>query len=339
VSAAALEIHDAGLLLVHELEPTRPLTPPSPGYALIDGSRLLTGIEAAFGSRLHPRRVQHRFWCELETAKLKHPLFRDYSSADLAYAHLSQLWRSAPPDTDSVWIAAPGSMTDRQLGLLVGVARACGIPLAGMVDAAVAACAGRVAPPRVLHLDLELHRTVLTEIEVGEQLQRGAVEIEVGVGLISLQDLWMKRIAETFVRRTRFDPFHSAAAEQALHRRLPQWLAMLKHDQSVHMELTARSRTYAIELSRAEVVAFVDEQYGRLAGLVDRVAAGKQATFVLSERAGALPGLAERLGEDTQILTTGAAAGTLRHRGQLAFADEDPLFVTRLSTGPESRDA
>ena len=132
MAAAALEIHDAGLLLVEQSDPPRACTPPSPGYALIDGRRLLTGIEAALGSRLHPRRVQHRFWCDLDTDKLKHPLFRDYSAADLAHAHLTEVWRSAHPGIDAVWIAVPGSMTDRQLGLLISIARASKIPLAGI---------------------------------------------------------------------------------------------------------------------------------------------------------------------------------------------------------------
>lgn len=333
MTAAALEIHDAGLLLVDESDPARPRTPPSPGYAMIDGRRLLTGIEAALAARLQPRCVHHRFWRDLGTARLEHPLFRRYSPADLAHAHLSELWRSARAETDVVWIAAPGTMTDGQLGLLVGIARACGIRVEGMIDAAVAACSEWAHPPRVLHLDLELHRAVVTEIEVGDALVRRRTEIADGAGLISLQDRWMRRVAETFVRKTRFDPFHSAAAEQALDRQLRMWLATPDHEDTVWLEIAARHRKYSVKLERADMIGFVEEQYGRLVDLAGRLAEGEPATLILSDRAAALPGLAERLGGAPQALPVGAAAaGALRHRAQLGHEGGELLFVTRLST-------
>jgi hypothetical protein len=339
VTAAALEIHDAGLLLIDESDPARPRTPPSPGYALIDGQRLLTGIEAALAARLKPRCVQHRFWCDLETVPLKHPLFRNYSAADLAHAHLSELWRSARPGTSSVWIAAPGTMTDRQLGLLVGIARACGVGVDGMVDAAVAGCSERARPPRVLHLDLELHRAVLTEIEVGDELVRRRVAIDDAIGVIPLQDRWMKQVADKFVRKTRFDPFHSAASEQALHRQLRRWLAAPDREDTARLELEARQRKYSIKLDPDEMIGFVEDQYSRLVNPVDRMVEGEPATVMLSDRAAALPGLAGRLGGAPESLPVGAAAaGALRHRSQLGHEGDELLFVTRLSVR-EPRDA
>ena len=306
---------------------------------MIDGGQLRTGIEAALAARLQPRCVQHRFWRDLETVPLKHPLFRDYSPADLAFEHLAELWRSARPGTTSVWIAAPGTMTDRQLGLLVGIVRACGIRVGGMVDAAVAACSERARPPRVLHLDLELHQAVLTEIEGGHSLVRRRVVVDENAGMIPLQDRWMKRVAETFVRKTRFDPFHSAASEQALHRQLRRWLAAPDRDDTAWLELETGQRTYSIELDRAEMMVFDEEHYDRLVNLAGRLAEGEPATLILSDRAAALPGLAERLGGAPETLPVGAAAaGALRHRSQLDHGGEELLFVTGLSIR-EPRDA
>ena len=49
-----------------------------------------------------------------------------------------------------------------QVGLLLGIARRIGIPVAGVVDAAVAACARLAARASVMHLDVQLHQSVLT---------------------------------------------------------------------------------------------------------------------------------------------------------------------------------
>ena len=46
-------------------------------------------------------------------------------------------------------------------------------------------------------------------------------------GLASLTDVFARRIAEHFVRATRFDPFTHAETEQALYDRLPEWLEPL----------------------------------------------------------------------------------------------------------------
>ena len=74
---------------------------------------------------------------------------------------------------DEVLLALPGSYSHDQLGLILGIARACGLPVRGLVDAAVAASATRGATgERRIHLDLELHRAVVTEL--GEQQRPAA---------------------------------------------------------------------------------------------------------------------------------------------------------------------
>ena len=90
------------------------------------------------------------------------------------------------------------------------------MPVAGVVDAAVAACAELPAHATVLHLDIHLHQAVLTQLQGASLLRRSRVEIAPRVGIKALHAAWAHLISEAMVRRTRFDPLHHAASEQQL---------------------------------------------------------------------------------------------------------------------------
>ena len=85
--------------------------------------------------------------------------------------------------------------------------------------------AWKPAPARVLHLDLELHQAILTVLEYagGERsgLKRSRYEIALRHGVLDMQQTLMQFIAETFIRKTRFDPLHDASTEQRLVDQLP----------------------------------------------------------------------------------------------------------------------
>ncbi len=350
MTTLALEIHDAGMVAVDD---SGAVSRPSPGYALLDGDAVITGRAALARAREKPRWVHHRFWHDLDTTPLGKPFPRDLSPADLAHAHLSEVWRSLP-EAGSVLLAIPGSFSSRQLGLILGIARSCGLPIAGLVDAAVAATATAAAaghPGRKLyHLDLHLHRVVLTELEMSappssasEQLATAArrrVQIADGAGWVALLDAWARRVAELFVHATRFDPLHSAASEQALYRHLPEWLEALRDDELIEATLGPEGRRRTIELTRPDLVAAADEVYDSVLELVLSLKrAGERVTLLLARQIADLPGLEPRLEELRDVATVrlpaGAAArGALATRDQIASTADSTAglpFVNRLS--------
>ena len=75
-------------------------------------------------------------------------------------------------------LAVPGFYSSRQLGLLLGIGRSCGVPIAGMVDSAVVSSVGLTEVERALHLDVLLQRVVLTELGQAGSLARQRVESE-----------------------------------------------------------------------------------------------------------------------------------------------------------------
>ena len=340
MTTLAVEINDAGLLTRSEPEIGAARVPPSPGYALIEGDTLLTGSEAAACARLKPRRINNRFWSELDTTPLPRPFPDHISHADLAHAHLAGLWERARSGVREVILAVPGFYTEMQLGLMLGIARACGMPVAGLVDAAVAAAAGSPGE-HLLHLDLQLHRVVLTEMVQGPEIVRQRVEVLRQVGLVPLWDTWARQTSAAFVKQSRFDPGHTAAAEQVLYQRLPGLLEDLCARDETALEMEAGGRPHTARLTRREMVGAVAAEYERIIELVRLLKpAGRRATVLLSHRAACLPGLKEQLAGivDTDVVALpeeAATAATLQRRDAIRSPGEALPFVTRLAGGTD----
>ena len=317
----ALELADAGLLALPEEGEG---AAPSPGLAIIDDETVIVGREAAARARLTPRRLHSRFWLEISTEPLGRPFGRRLRTADLAWSHLDELWRQLGRGVTSVILALPGDRSKAQLGLILGVARSAGLPVDGMVDAAVASVLGHNLTSPVLHLDLELHRTVLTLLEPGPG-QRGVVTND-RVGLSGLRDAWLRMIAGVFLKTTRFDPFHSAASEQDLYDRLPTILHTLRRGPSTAVSLRAENNVFTVDLTRDQIDT-----------LVRSAMAHRPAALLLTARAAGAPGLADRFADLTGLevveLPFAAAAAGAHHAAQRIVAPGPALpFVTDLGS-------
>ena len=189
MSILALDLNGAGVTAVSDREgaAAEETIPASPGYALLDGDRLVTGAEAAQQARLKPRFTHSRFWEEIDTTPLSRPFPKSFSRADLAHAHLEEIWRSLERGATEVLLTVPGWYTDGQLGqlsLILGIAHACDMPVTGIVDSAVATSALGFSGQKLLHLDLHLHRTVATELEQAGGIRRRRVAVSKQVGLV-----------------------------------------------------------------------------------------------------------------------------------------------------------
>jgi FHA domain-containing protein len=338
VAALAIEVNDVALVALRAGS-SHPL-PPSPGLALLDGGRLLVGAGAAEQARLKPRFVHDGYWDHLDTAAAGVPFPDGMRRADLAHAHLVAIAEAAGPRITEAYLAVPGFWSTAALGLLLGVARAAGLPVVGLVDAAVAAGSLGHEGETLLHVDLTRHRSVVTAMaHGGGEVTRTGVTAAEGHGWTAFEDAWASAIAGQFVRETRFDPRHAAASEQALHDALPGWLGELCLRQALPAQLEAGGRAHTLELTRASLLAAAAALYRGLAEQVARVhREGEPATILLTHRAALLPGMADRLRERrgltiVELHASAAAGGALRHADRLRHAGEALPFVTRLPSG------
>ena len=333
----ALELIDSGLVLARSTGQTTEVLAEVPGVAILEERATITGEEAARRVRRSPLLAQTNFWRGLSTSPLTRPSRVAQTSADVAFTQADALLRPLRESEPRVLLALPGGYSREQLGLLLGVINETGVAVAGLVDAALAACSIESTAPRVLHLDLELHQAILTVLEYtgGDRagLKRSRYEIAPQHGLHAIQQSWAEFIADTFVRKTRFDPLHDAANEQQLVDELPQWLKQLQERDRINISMPLAERTPEIELVRDDLIAAAQPHYAELLRLVQGArVAGLPIELRVSHRVAALPGLLDRLGSlrdcSIKVLPRGAAAlGALHHESAIARSGDELALV------------
>ena len=347
----ALELSDAGIMAAAK-EPLGLLQldgedRESPGFALSDEAQLLVGRRAERRARLHPLQVNNAFWDQLNKEPLKQASQYARNHAEMAYAHLAQVWEKIRGGRNEMVMAVPAFFTRNQLGLILGITEALGIPLKGMVSLSVAA-ASKPCPDRVLlHLDIHLHRSEVTFLDQGERLVQKDVVIAKKKGLRHLYSEWVKAIAEAFVRTTRFDPLHEASTEQELYDRLPVVMAGLEQNPSVLFEMVVGSKSYRVNLSRELFVAKAQGVFQEIGEMIDLMRKrhgkpGQPVTLQLTHRMAPLPGCGEMLatldGAQERELEPGAGAFGALNLWQEFSSPE--VGVTLLTSRPwQSREA
>ena len=310
----ALDINDAGITVLDG----KSVVYREPGFALLEEGGLTTGNEAYANARVKPRRIHSHFWSELSTEALPDDRFRHLTSADLVSRQLEQIWAVARSHGDRLVVAAPHYMQAQHLGLFLGICNELSIPVAALVDAAVAATRRQYLNATPLHVDLSLHATLMTRLGQGGQAQVEKSAVVEGAGLSALYDTWIRTIAEAFVQQSRFDPLHTADTEQLLLDRLPGWLSVASGGTSVTASIEYRGIEHTAEIDALALVAAVAPLYQNiLSQLRTLCRADETPAIQLTDRAAGLPGLADmlkaRVGGQVFMLEPGAAA-----RGALA---------------------
>jgi hypothetical protein len=275
--SAILDLHDGMLRLWHGDDCLE-----SPGYAWFDGSQFRFGIPALRTQRRTPREVNTRYWSQISTQPLSPPLGKARHTADLVHAHLQALHQQSNAP-GSVLLSAPGSMDRDALSLLLGIIEHLPFTVAGLVHRTAALAAGS-GLEQGLHVELQLHQTVLTPFSAsGGELEAGSEQVLTGQGLLALQDQLASAIAGNFVSQTRFDPLRSADAEQALYDALPELLLNLKQQGEAQLAING----YTVRVTRDDL-AGVGAAFGAtLQGFI-----GQDAPVLLEGPLDLLPGLA-----------------------------------------------
>jgi len=326
-----LELNDTGIAAAGpdgtllEIEPGRL---GSPGFTVIEKGRLQVGVAAEQRCRQVPRQTNHHFWDRLASDPLQDPAYAGWTHADLAHAQLTRIWEQLTPMHQDVLVTVPDTYSGQQLELLAGVMNALPIPAGGFISQALAALPKDAPDEILLHLELHLHRTVLTVIDCRRAAAvLGHVSLD-GLGLDRLRTAWMQGMADEFVGNTRFDPMHAGETEQALYDRLPALLAALGQTDDTPVDMSTSSATHRIRLTRNQIerplLPLMDAIHHQVAMLrQDYFRQQAPATIFVSHHAAGLPGFCQRLeaatGTRVHPLAEGAAA-----RGALTFGHTFP---------------
>ncbi len=329
MSTGIIELNDSGLRLNQADRP--PLD--SPGFALITEQNLLLGDAARRQARLHPLQTNNQFWQRLNLDPLNNANPNCRHHADLAFNHLREI-RQLAQEIEEVIFAIPGHFSREQLSLLLGIAQACDFNAVGLVDSATAALAPHVGRGHFLHVDIQLHQTVISHLEANQAVTRGQVETIPGVGIIALYDAWAQLLAEQFILHTRFDPLHSADTEQQLYDALPDFLEQCRRAGEATLALGEHKVALPQHKVREKVAPLYERILQKLSQPCDRI--------YLSDRWRQLPGFSETLSSAQLLEPDAIAAGCQLHESLIRGQGEHLSFVTQLpvTTSPkQSEDA
>jgi hypothetical protein len=306
-----------------------------PGFASIERGKIVTGEAARARARRHPRQSSNRFWSALGGDATTLGADLGLSAAELAHAQLAAVWASVGSGVTDVLLVVPGSYRSDQLGLLLGLAQECGMPVRAFVDAAVAASVRPYPNQQLVYVDASLYRTSVTLIEQsGEAQVRN--EHSLGQGLSAFFDTVAHRIGDLFVRAKRFDPFAHADAEQMLYDRLPAWLAALEREERFELTLRHADEQSSVVAERDAVLAVAEGFYRAVRQLIaQHREPGKGLVVQLSDRLAALPGLVGELARldnaACEALETGhAARGALLAAPAVTAAPDQVKLLKRL---------
>ncbi len=308
----------------------------SPGYAVLDGDSLLLGEKAIRNARRLPRWTNNRFWDQLNLDPLPNGSERIRHHADLAFAHLDELWQEIKSQVDEVILSVPGTYDKEQLGLLLGLTKECGIPVRGLVDAATAAVSEQQPYRRIFHLDIQLHRIVLSELERGIQLRRAAITTVSETGLYKLFDRWAQIIAQQFINTNRYDPMHQAESEQILFDQLTEWIENCDANSANAFELSLGDVTHSVSISGEQLLQACTEIYPQIVQqLRARTAGDERVQLCVSHRFRGFPGLLDSLtlltNCDVVVLEQHAVSkGILKHLADIRSEGESLTHVTTL---------
>ncbi len=293
MSTIAIDINDAGIVLADESG----IVADEPGYAYVEGQAILTGQDAYAKARLHPRQSSNRYWDGLTLEPGSAGIEGVGSAAELAYAQLKALWEKFGGRRDDALLLVPGHYGRDELGVLLGLAQECEIPVRSMLSSAASAAAAPYPGRQLVHVDAGLHRVSATPLAQGDEVAADPEQSLGSTGLASIMDSLAKRVAELFVLATRFDPFHSAASEQLVYDRLPAWLAELaQHPESVELKLPRDGEELTVEVDRAQLIGVMAGFYKAVVQLIAQCREpGTELVVLLSDRLAKLPGIVSEL--------------------------------------------
>ncbi len=319
-----IEINDAELRVARGSE----IVVRSPAYIVVSDHTVQIGEQARQQAHLHPQKMYNRFWNSLNQNDLQTVTRQFRHNADLAFAQLVDIHKQAGMPDEMVF-SVPGSLSADQLSLLLGIVEACPFRAVGLVDSAVAAASAVAGQGNYQHLDIELHRAVMTGIDVDEEVVRDGVEIIDQTGLADIYDTAAELIADTMIRQCRFDPQRQAESEQALYDQLPHCLDELATARETIFEIRFQGTQHQVRIERETMLERLSRHYDAILKGLDPA-----RSCMVTDRLARLPGFAGRLPAPILLDESCVFQGILQHLEEVHTDGPALNYVTRLTPAP-----
>lgn len=310
-----LEIHDLGLKLWRGENTLHS----SPGYALLEGKKLVFGEQAKKLARIQPQNINNQFWLKLGTEPLDQAFGKMRHCADIAHEHLLHLAQQIDWAGDVV-LAVPSNYSTAQLSLLAGIIGQSPYQVVGLVDNTLAKGLPDLGGTQATYLDIQLHSISVDNFELcdGFWCRRKTLALA-NCGWLALQEKLCTGIANAFIDQTRFDPLSSASSEQLLYDQLPLHLEQLQSSAMINIELGE----HTARIDRETLGASCQNIYQK----IKQASPSSGSTLYGSTRLSVLPGFVQEF-SGLHAVCDNNLARTIRDNEQLILSSPQNLSLT-----------
>lgn len=326
VPLTIIELNDSEIRTAKDTE----IVSRNPGYAVLKPDRIETGIEAWKIARTNPRETSNQYWSHLNQDSLIIPSRLARHNADLAYTQLIAIHEHAGKP-DEVLFAIPGSYNRDQLALLLGIVEACPFSAVGLVDSAVAATSAVADTGEYNHVDIHLHKAIVTTLDVTDQVTRKSVKVIDKVGIAEIYDSCAEYFADLFIDQSRFDPLHHAESEQNLYNQIPVCLADLRVSDETSLDIHYKDKHYQAKVSAESLLERLKQHYEK----IYREIAGASMNLI-SDRLNALPSFTQALKNTTIISEDSVFTGCHLNIESIRSSGPALNFITSLPAAASS---
>ena len=294
----------------------------SPGYAVIKDGKIAFGSQAEKLNRIYPRSTHDDYWCRLSQDDIQSTSNQIRHNADLAYMQLAEIYAQAG-QTGKWLVAIPASYNQDQISLLLGLLNAANYTEVKLIDSALLASINSLSKGEHIHLDMQLHQSVLTTLDTDDKHKVTTSNVLPDAGLLSIYEKCAKLISNEFINQSRFDPHHHAESEQLLFENISSCLNKLNTSPMSKVDIEYQGKSYSANISHEAIVEVLSPIYDGIYRYIEDA-----KPLLLSHRFSMLPGFEENL-SNVSLLDEFALFSSVKNYSSLLL-DTDSNYLSEL---------
>lgn len=324
----AIELNDSGIIV----SDGKQILVDSPGYCIEQGNNFIVGKDAWLQARLLSNQCSSRYWASLAVAE-KNKLNR--TDINAALWHLRHVWEQVSTDISDVILAVPANFGSTGLGVLLGLCKELVIPVKALVHHAVLSPRQSGHQGLTLHIEMQLHHLSMTQLdEDAKEFTVANTTLLDQQGYEQLYQQIAEAIAKVFVKETRFDPLHTAQAEQQLFNSLPGWMKQAQLQKVIECQIYNGEQVYQTTID-ASLINNICRQY--IVVVLDKILAlspKQTANVCVAKKLDELLGFKQQAalrGVNVMLLENGHhARQALRQSADIIDQDEQVYLIKQL---------
>lgn len=282
MTVAVLELNDQNLIIQTE-DGTQHT---EPGFAQLTANGIITGDSARAVAWQQPQQSYNQYWRQFNRLALPSKQRWARHHADIAFAQIKQLV-AAVGSPEQLILSVPGSFSDEQLSLLLGLASAVTVEIVAVIDSALASSVGQDSDALVI--ELQLQQTVVTRLtKVDDRQQITDQEVIPDLGVMQLYNAVARHISDQLIADYRYDPLHTSDGEQLIYDQLPHWLMQLGWEDEISVTVPSAQGDLNLVLRKQQIAEILEQ---RLNGLNTLIKKHPGAELCFSHSASLLPTL------------------------------------------------